>query len=337
MNARERWGLLLIDEAPDRLINYPLLTSRSAATGGVTVGEFCTDGEIMARCQLASQERFGVDGISLFSDVGILAEAMGSEFTRSERDVPSLNAPVLGETDDPDSLSPPSADKGRLPVITRAAFLCHREAGDRVPVFAFVPGPFTTAAMLAGSEEFLTDLVLNPDRAHAILDRAALSSVPFFDALMMAGALPLIVEPLASGSVISSETFRESVLPRIRFQVDYLHRFDLDVSLHVCGDTTSELCAMGETGSDLLSLDQVDLKEASSKVGDACRLVGNVSPQILLGGTPVEVRDAVERAVGDGHANPKGFVLSTGCEIPPATSEENLRAFSDTAREIGSS
>ncbi|MHC4600819.1 MAG: uroporphyrinogen decarboxylase family protein, partial [Planctomycetota bacterium] len=33
--------------------------------------------------------------------------------------------------------------------------------------------------------------------------------------------------------------------------------------------------------------------------------------------------------------NPKGFVLSTGCEVPPATPAENVRAFMDTAREIG--
>ncbi|MHC4601553.1 MAG: uroporphyrinogen decarboxylase family protein, partial [Planctomycetota bacterium] len=261
MNARERWGLLLIDEAPDRLIRYPLMTSRAALSGGVSVGEYCTDGEAMARCQLTAYEEFGVDGISLFSDVGILAEAMGSEFTRSETDVPSLNRPALDEGDDPVHLSPPSREKGRLPVIVDAAARCQREVGDRVPVFAFVPGPFTTAAMLAGSEEFLTDLVLHPERAGTLLDGAARAAIPFFDALITAGALPLIVEPLASGSVISPQTFHETVLPRIRMQVEYLHRFDLDVSLHVCGDTTGEICALGETGSDLLSLDEIRLED----------------------------------------------------------------------------
>jgi uroporphyrinogen decarboxylase len=335
MNARERWGLLLIDEEPDRLITYPLVTSRSAIAAGVSVGEYCTDGETMARCHLMAHEEFGADGISLFSDVGILAEAMGSEFTRSEKDVPSLNRPVLGEGDDPARLFPPSADRGRLGVIVKAATLCQQEIGDRVPVFAFVPGPFTTAAMLSGSEEFLTDLVLAPERAFAILDIAARCAVPFFDALMVAGALPLIVEPLASGSVISPDMFRDVVGPRIRWQVDYLHRFDLDVSLHVCGDTEGELCALGETGSDLLSLDEVDLGVAADEVGGKCRLIGNVSPRILLGGSPGDVRKAVEDAVEEGRGNPKGFVLSTGCELPPATPSENLRAFMETAHEIG--
>jgi len=207
--------------------------------------------------------------------------------------------------------------------------------GDTVPVFAFVPGPFTTASMLTGLDEFLTDLVLSPDRASALLDLASRASVPLFDALMVAGALPVIVEPLASGSVISRETFVEFVLPRLRWEVDYLHRFDLDVLLHVCGETAREVEALGDTGADLLSLDRIELDRASEAVGSRCRLVGNVATTVLLEGSRRDVRDEVERAVRLGRDNPKGFVVSTGCEVPPGTPDENVKAFVETVKEIG--
>lgn len=335
MNARERWGLLLIDETPDRLVAFPLLTSRAAPARGVTVREYCTGGETMARAHLGALEAFRADGISLFADVGVLAESMGSTLHFPEDDVPVLDVPVLSEGADPSALRLPRPGRGRLAGIVRAAALCHEAVGDIVPVFGFVPGPFTTAAMLRGTEDFLADLVLNPEYAEAVLDRATRAAVPFFDALMVAGALPVLVDPLASGSVISDEMFSRVVLPRLRSQVDYLHRFDMDVTLHVCGDTGRALRALADTGADLLSLDKIDLSEAVSVVGDRCRLVGNVSPTSLLLGSPADVRAEVERAVEAGRGNPKGFVVSTGCELPVATPSGNIRAFVETVEEMG--
>jgi uroporphyrinogen decarboxylase len=334
MNARERWGLFLIDEPADRILAYPLLTCRAASCAGASIREYCTDGETMARAQLSAFERFGMDGFSLFSDVGILAEAMGSAFVFPEHDVPSLDRPALPALEDPSRLPIPGAGSGRLPVLVEAARICFEEAGNVAPVFAFVPGPFTTAALLCGTETFLTGLVLEPERAGAVLDRACDAAIPFFDALMIAGALPVLVEPLASGSVVSPEMFERFAAPRIRRQTDYLHRFDLDVMLHVCGETGPILPAMAGTGADLLSLDRVDLKRAVSSVGSRVRLVGNVDPAVLLQGSKEDVARAVERAAAAGGANPRGFAASTGCEVPPAAPDENVRAFVDTVREI---
>jgi uroporphyrinogen decarboxylase len=335
LNARERWRLLLIDEPPDRIPAFPLVTSRAAAAGGVSVGKYCADAEAMAQSHLAALEAFGVDGVSLFSDVGIVAEALGSEFVKPEGDIPSLSRPALDGGRTVRDLRMPGEGSGRFPVVAKAAALVHDAVGDTVPVFAYVPGPFTTAAMLQGTEEFLTDLVLDPDRATGVLRAAVEAAIPFANALIKAGALPVIVEPLASGSVISRETFRDFAQPFLRTLIGFLHRFDLDVALHVCGETSSFLDLLADTGADLLSLDRVGLREAGNAVGDRCRLVGNVSPEILLGGSPSDVRAAVERAVAEGRDNPKGFVASTGCEVPVSAPAENVRAFVETVRDVG--
>ncbi|MCU0723474.1 MAG: uroporphyrinogen decarboxylase family protein, partial [Planctomycetes bacterium] len=331
-NARECWRLLLIDEPPGRPIAFPLVTSRAAAAGGVSVGRYCADAGAMAASHLAALEAFGVDGASLFTDVGIVAEALGSEFTHPEDDIPSLSRPALGEGRTARDLPVPGEGSGRFPVVAKAAALVHDAVGDTVPVFAYVPGPFTTAAMLRGTEEFLTDLVVAPDLARGVLRAAAGAAIPFADALIKAGALPVVVEPLASGSVISPDAFRTFAQPFLRSLIGYLHRFDLDVTLHVCGDTAAMLGLLADTGADLLSLDRADLGEAAAEVGSRCRLVGNVPTEVLLYGTPAEVGAAVEAAVKAGRGTPKGFVASTGCEVPHAAPAENVRAFVEAVR-----
>ncbi len=335
-NAREAWSLLLIDEAPGRVLASPILTSRACLCAGYAVGEYCRDAGAMAKSHLKALEVFGHDGICLFSDVGILAEAMGSVFHHAEHAVPILDRPLVGEADDPRELRAPGPRSGRLPVIVGAARTCHASAGDVVPVFAFVPGPFTTAAMLAGVEAFLTALVLDPPRARALLDAGARASVPFLDALMVAGALPVIVEPLASASVVSPKTFEDFARPYILRLVRYLHRFDLDVVLHVCGETGPEFGLLPGTEADLLSLDKVDLAEASARPGRRCRIVGNLSTDLMLRGAPGEVGRAVEAMIEVGRGTPKGYVASTGCELPAATPDENIHAFIEAARDAAS-
>ena len=59
--------------------------------------------------------------------------------------------------------------------------------------------------------------------------------------------------------------------------------------------------------------------------------MGNVSPRTLLGGDPETVRAEAAAAARDGQGTPKGFVLSTGCELPIRTPPENVLAFMESA------
>ena len=88
MNPRERWGLLLIDEFPDRPPVYPLVTSHASSVYGCDLIKYCTDGKILAEAQLTAQRRYGHEGLSVFTDVGIIAEAMGSRYHIREFEVP---------------------------------------------------------------------------------------------------------------------------------------------------------------------------------------------------------------------------------------------------------
>ncbi|NQS98001.1 MAG: uroporphyrinogen decarboxylase family protein [candidate division Zixibacteria bacterium] len=328
MNPRERWSLLLIDEFPDRPPVFPLVTSHAANVFGCDLIQYCTDGKILAEAQLAAQRYYGHDGLSVFTDVGIIAEAFGSSYHLREFDVPILDQPVLSDLSNIDSLQiPDPGSNGRLPVYLEAIDLLFRRAGDVLPVFAYIPCPFTTAAGLRGVENFLIDTMMNPEAAHLMLDISCRAAERFCDECILAGALPILVDPLASGSVISRRSFKEFAAPYQRNLIRCLHRYDLDIMLHICGDTSNMLDLIPGTGADLFSFDQVDINAVLDEIGDRVRLVGNLPPNNLLASSSMSIEENTDIILSKGLKNPKGYVLSTGCEVPIKCEHRKLQAM----------
>lgn len=333
MNPRERWGLLLIDEFPDRPPVYPLLTSHAATVHECSLADYCTSGKTMADAQLKAQKKYGHDGLSVFTDVGIIAEAMGSKYHIRDFDVPILDSPVVTDLDKIEELRLPDPSKdGRLPVYIEAINRLYQNAGDVLPVFAFIPCPFTTSAGLRGVEDFLVDILIHPAEAQRLLDFSLRAAIPLCDECILAGGLPVLVDPLASGSVISRSVYQKFALHYQRQLIEYLHRYNLDITLHVCGDTSGMLDLIPDTSADLFSFDQADVKQVVDSMGKRVRLVGNLPPNALLNSSEISVELSVESILQAGLANPKGFVLSTGCEVPIRCHPEKLQVMINTGK-----
>ena len=317
MNPRERWGLLLIDEFPDRPPVMPLVTSHSARVGGIDLIKYCTDGKALAESQIKAQKIYGQDGLSVFSDVGIIAEAMGSKYHLREFEVPILDRPIITDNALIDSLTVPDpGSSGRMAVYLEAVEHMYHIKGDTLPIFAYIPCPFTTAAGLRGTDDFLMDTVLAPESCHQILEISLQAAIKFCDECILAGALPILVDPLASGSVISRKTYSEFALSYEKRLISYLHRYDLDITLHICGDTNNMLDLIPTSGADLFSFDNTPVSSVKNAMGDRVRLVGNLPPHGLLPSSNIPVEETTRKIIADGIDNPKGMVVSTGCEVP---------------------
>ncbi len=326
MNARERWGLLLIDELPDRPPVFPLVTCHSASVHGCDLIQYCTNGKVLAESQLTAQRKYGHDGLSVFSDVGIIAEAMGSRYQLREFEVPILDRPIIDDVAKIDTLKiPDPGTNGRLSVYLHAIEHLYTAMGDVLPIFAYIPSPFTTSAGLRGINDFLMDTITDPEAAHSLLELSLEAAIRFCDECVLAGALPILVDPLASGSIISRSTFTEFALPYNRRLIDYLHRYDLDISLHICGDTANIIDLIGDTGADLFSFDLLDVDTAIHAIGDRVRLVGNLPPNGLLSSSNYDISESCQNTLIKGLRNPKGFVLSTGCEVPIRCDSDKLK------------
>ena len=83
---------------------------------------------------------------------------------------------------------------------------------------------------------------------------------------------------------------------------------------------------MAQSGADIIDVDwMVPLDEARELVGPEVTLCGNFDPTaVLLQGNPQDVAEAAKRCL---QAGGDKFILMPGCEVPPATPEQNIRAF----------
>lgn len=336
LNPRERFALLVIDEPQDRVPIFPLLTTHAARVCEVSLRDYYTDGVVMARCQLQAREYYGTDFISIFSEVGLIAEALGSEFLYPEDDLPILTRPRWESIEDAvRGWEKGFSLRGRVPVYLEAINYAWEAIADVVPVLAYVPAPFTTAHQLIDPEEFLISMIEKPEQVKRFLAEVTKAVKEFCRLLIRAGALPILVDPLASNSVLSPHQYQEFALGAEKVVIEFLHRYDLDVVLHICGDTNGIVSLLPVTGADLVSVDRVDLKEVTQTVGQQVRVIGNFDTTELWLGDAVEIKEKVTAMVAMAKTCPRGYVAATGCEVPIATPPENLQAFVAGAREAG--
>ncbi len=335
LTPRERFALLVIDEKPDRCPVIPLLTSFSAKVAGMKLREYSTNGKAMAKAQIIAWEEFGCDATNIFSEVGIIAEALGSEFFYPEDDLPILKTPALNRKNIKELKIPDPYATGRLPLYLEAIELTYQALGDRVPILAYLPAPLTTAMFLINPEEFLINTIKNPSLVKDLLEISLQAAIEFSSAIIDAGGLPIIVDPLASTSVISPKAFKEFALPYERELISFLHRYDLDCILHICGDTEPILDLLPETNADLISLDKVPMSLICEKLGRKMRIIGNFPPTNLIFSSPEAIKEGVKEMVKIGRKAEKGYIAATGCEVPIKTPKENLMAFVEGAKEAG--
>jgi len=311
----ERVMCYLKGEKPQRVACFPLILNHAARVLGVPVGVYNRDGKIMGKAHVAAFRRYGNDLILIFSTTSTLAEAMGTKMKFFDEDAPQIEEPFLKQHSDISKLKLPDFSKdGRLPVYMEATEICVKEVGSEVVVSTVFGGPLTTAAALYPVELITRDMIKNPAWVHELLEICTQAGIKFIDEILKRGALPIIVEPIGSGSLVSPRHFREFVAPYLKRLADHVHKTGggMPAVLHICGKTTPNFKAMLEADFDIWSLDACDLGEAKEAVaGRGMCLVGNVIPANLLKNTPEEI-DAEAREICEKNGDKDGFILGSG-------------------------
>ena len=191
-------------------------------------------------------------------------------------------------------------------------------------------GPFTCAARILGVEAAMSAII---DESEALL-----ALLRFCTELIWAVAEPAmehpdilgmaIADPLASGDLISPQTFSMFVAPFLKELAGRLREKGKYSMIHICGDTSGVLQQLVGVHPDCFSIDQkVDLRQAREVLGGKVCIAGNLSPTgSILNGTPPDVAaDAEDCLRAWGHGG--GFILSPGCDYPKTVPMENIMAF----------
>jgi len=317
---------LLRGEKPERPVVFPMVVANHAARlEGYSISEAVTQPDVLARVLYSAYRFYGYDLVMVFSDTMVEAEAMGAQV-------------LIPEDDDPFLLEPPRVSKleaanpeadGRMPVILDATRRLKALLEDEVPILTSLKGPFSLASFLRGIDGFLEDLLSDPRRARDFLRLATENQTAYAEAIVKAGGIPFIGDPVASGSLVSPDMFREFALPYLAQLVRSVHEQGTKAGLHICGETKSILRDMVATQADFLSIDEMDLSVARNEVGDNAVLMGNVSTGLLLEGKPEQVSAAAAECLA--HGGPR-LVLSSSCDVPVDAPKENVKALVEAGR-----
>ena len=173
-----------------------------------------------------------------------------------------------------------------------------------------------------------------PEAVAAILDFTTEIALRLGMWLLASGAHGLALgEATCSPNFISPKMYRSLVQPRHAWLVGQLKRVGWDVvGLHICGNIVPIVDDIIGTGVDFLDVDyQVPAATALDLSQGRVALRGNLDPSsVFRFGTVQRVRaeTAALRQTVDGHA---GWVMSSGCDIPPGTPAENIAAFVEVA------
>ncbi|MFZ4858676.1 MAG: uroporphyrinogen decarboxylase family protein [Desulfuromonadaceae bacterium] len=334
----ERFAAYGRGDAMDRLPCVPIVGNTAARVIGVKVSDFRGNGRLIAEAQTASYRRFGYDVIRVFTDLYTLAEAMGAVIHYPEDETAYLSSPAIGSTDDIKRLQPvvPERD-GNLPAHLEAMKRVIEAVGSEVPVTGAVTCPFTTASFLIGAENLVRLTIKNPTAVHQLCETALESAIRYSAAIIQSGCTPSLTDPMSSSTVIGPRQFREYSYPYLKRLIDFIHGHGKSVTLHICGKTEKIWDLMADAGADCISIDNdASLKMAVENVGERIRIMGNVHPSdIMLQGSPEDVRRAVRDCVAQAAGSPKGYIVASGCSLPTETPFANIQAMMDAVTEIG--
>jgi uroporphyrinogen decarboxylase len=299
--------------------------------------EICKTPELAAEVSIQPFRALGVDAVIVFSDILIVAEAMGMALEVPDAG-PVLSNPVrdaaaIARLRDFD----PARETRFVGDAIRA--IC-KEVGPTVPVIGFAAAPWTLACyMIEGQTRgdiWRAKAMLReqPDAAHELLERIARATSSYLASQIEAGAAAVQLFDTWAGELRPGE-YDEFELPATRLILQALDAQGASSAstpkiLFAKGSAT-HLESMAKTGADVLSVDWgMDLADARQRLGSGVALQGNVDPSILLR-SDEEVRratrEAVEKTGGVGH------VLNLGHGILPATPVANAKAFVEAGQQ----
>ena len=329
MNSLERIAASVAFQTPDRVPVIAQVFGHAGTLAGVPLDEYVRDGEKLAHCQIEALARYEYDAVFSVMDVSVETEAAGSTLNYRRGRYPAVDRYVLQGDGDPGVLAVPDPEHaGRMPEMLKALRILRSELGDEVLVVGCIVGPFTLAAQLLGLESALFMAIDDFPRLERVMDYATEVVIRFGEAQLRAGAhLPMVFDPAASPAVIPPRLFREFELPRLTRVFEALGAAGATNNwLHIAGPVEPILPFYAQAGVGIANFDYcVAPSEARSRLPATC-LDGNIKSLAFVDSSPAAIgASAADLLTAFGENG--GFILSSGCEIPPESRPENVAAL----------
>jgi uroporphyrinogen-III decarboxylase len=304
---------------------------------GITVVDYFSNDDLWLKANLKAVQDFP-DVMFLpgfWSEFGMCTEpsAFGARCVFPTNEFPHAHK-IINSVNDIDSLPQPNPKTdGLLPFMLNRLKLAQSKieaAGHKIR-FAVCRGPLNVASYLMGSTEFLTTMMMQPEKAEALMRKITAYLKDWLQLQME--TFPSIDGVFILDDIIGfmgEEEFRAFGLPYFK------ELFDANVSIKFLhNDAPCKVSApmLPEIGVNLFNMGfDISLNEMKQLTQNRVTLMGNIPPRdVLASGNVVKVTDTTVKLVHSLHDKSR-VIFSCGGGMPPAVSSENINAFIQAVR-----
>ena len=336
MNSFERLQMARMGVKPDRIPFLPTILEHAAAVVGVSPSAAARDADLMAQAHVQAWRRYRHDAVTVGIDVyNTEAEALGCDVRfYDDSSIPGIvSRPGAGMEPEEcigalDRAADGALEKGRLPLLLRAASRVKREIGGEVPVGIGVSGPFSVCCEWMGFEDFILCCIGEPEAAEALLSRTASFLMDWCGAIVQAGLGVTVFESWAAPPLLTPALYRRFAAPWEKLVIESVCRAGGKAPTLVIGGNTAALLEdMLSTGTGMAIADyNADLPlyvEATRR--RKLLLRGNIDPKLVAAGPVPDILEKADRLVRLAGRYP-GFMLGTGV-LPYDTPEGHVLAL----------
>lgn len=319
LNQNNRPPVWLMRQAGRYLPDYQALRRKHS------LRELFFTPELAAAVTLMPLEQLGVDAAILFSDITVVALALGFSLDFQEGPVIS---PLLESASDVERLKCLDVEKTLGCIGETARLSC-----SDLPLIGFCGGPFTVASYLiekhSGGDLPKTKqwLYRDPKSFHLLLDKITEVSCKYLQMQVAKGAAAIQIFD-SWAQVLSEELFQEVCLP-------YWKRLLASVNVPgiVFGRGNSfRVQAIEKIQPAAISIDwQLPISLARKQTN--LPLQGNLDPDLLF--APIDRVKKETLKLLDSMRGDPGFIVNLGHGIKPGTPVEAVRSLIDTVKNYG--
>jgi uroporphyrinogen decarboxylase len=304
---------------------------------GVSILDYFSNDEIWVSANLKAIQEFP-DVMFLpgfWSEYGMCTEpsAFGARCSFPTNEFPHAHK-IIHSPNDVDSLpSPNPTVDGLLPLMLNRLKLAKpriEDAGHKIR-FAVARGPLNIASYLMGTSEFLTLLMMDPERAERLVKKITAFLKEWLS--LQRETFPSIDGVFLLDDIIGflGETdFRTIGLPHFK------ELFGTDVSVKFLhNDAPCKVSApfLPAMGVNLFNMGfDITLNELKTLTENKVVLLGNIPPRDVLGsGAPGDVNRVTTELI-DSLQDKSRVIMSCGGGMPPGVKSENIAAFIDAVK-----
>lgn len=333
MGKREAVKAILEGKPADRIPVIMNAFSLPVMQYGFDMFEVMMNPEKMTECMVGTRRRLGYDGMcaGAYGIGGFIA----GHLPNSEGVVIGDGEDTIHSVEDLEKLKPYNPDEDfMLQNLLKTIEMMRAEEPDE-PIYVIVSHPTGEAFGLLGAKPAFKSMVKNPEFFKKVAEYVEDAVIAAMKKISEADIDFLwFPTPNFGGFCISRKTYERCIYEsNVRFVNRLKKEVDCKVVLHTCGLYDDRLALVLDENGDAWHLADTSTKKIKDLYGDKVSLMGTIpSVQVMMEYEPEELYKFAYQECMDGAFDGR-FILSADCDVPPSTSDENMKAVVQAAKD----